>query len=96
MARLLLLVPVSVIIALANIYPYHPDTYTGWSILLVLSLPLMLLGELLGDRVLKANFVQKLSKPARIIYGLAVMGATLGAFTLAQPLLEGHLAKWGI
>jgi hypothetical protein len=93
-ARLLLVVPISVFFMLLNLYPYHPDTLFGWCILLLLSVPVMLVSEFLGDRVLKADFVQKLSRRARIIYVLAIAGAMLGAFALAEPLFEGHLAKW--
>jgi hypothetical protein len=93
-ARLLLTIPFSVIILLLNIYPYHPVTFVGWSILLLLSVPVLIISEYFGDKVLKAAFVQSFSRPARIVYGVVILGVTLGVFILAEPLLAGHLAKW--
>ncbi len=92
--RLLWTIPFSIFILLLNLYPYHPDTFVGWCIFILLAVPVLLISEFVGDKVFKAAFVQKFSRPVRIAYMLVIIGATLGAFILAEPLLAGHLAKW--
>jgi hypothetical protein len=92
---ILAVVPIAVLVMLVNIYPYHPSTAVGWGLLVVLSLPLMLAGEYFGERVFGAPFVARLPRAARMAYAVVILSALLAVAVFAQPLLEGHLAKWG-
>jgi hypothetical protein len=92
---ILVLLPIAVMIMLATIYPYHPSTSSGWGLFILLSLPVMLVGEYFGERVFGHPFVARLPRAIRMAYAMLVLGALLAAVVFAQPLLEGHLAKWG-
>ena len=92
---ILILVPIAVVLVLANIYPYHPATPFGWAVLVLLSLPLVLAGEFFGERLLGAPFVAKMPRSVRMAYAVVVLGGTLAVLMFAFPLLEGHLVKWG-
>ena len=81
-------------ITLTNIYPYRPNTVAGWGMLVLLSLPLVLLGEFLGEKILEASFVSKLPLLLRIIYAVLVLGGVSIVMIFAFPLLEQHLVKW--
>jgi len=92
---ILILIPIAVVLVLANIYPYYPATLFGWAVLVLLSLPIVLAGEFFGERVLGAPFVAKMPRPIRMTYAVAVLGSVLATLMFALPLLEGHLVKWG-
>ena len=92
---MLLLVPISVVVVLVNIYPYYPATLVGWGVLLLLALPIMFAGEFFGESVLGAPFAAKLPRVIRVTYAVVVMGGTVASLMFALKLLEGHLAKWG-
>jgi hypothetical protein len=91
---LVLLVPFSVLLVLAEIYPYRPATAGGWGVLAFLALPLVLAGEFFGDRVLGAPFVARCSRATRIIYGVIVLVAVIVCAAFALQLLDGQLVKW--
>ena len=82
-------------VVLVEIYPYHPNTLTGWGVLMLLSLPIMLLGESLGEKILEAPFVAKLPRSLRILYAVFVLGSAIIAMMFAFPLLDPYLIKWG-
>ena len=92
---ILLLLPIAVVVVLVNIYPYYPTTLVGWGVLLLLALPILLVGEFLGERVLGASFVARLLRVIRITYAVVIMGGTVASLMFTLQLLEGHLAKWG-
>lgn len=92
---LLVIALVATAIVLVDIYPFRPATGAGWVLMFFLSLPIILALEFVGERVLGIAYVAKLPRAFRIAYGVVVLGAVLATLTLAQSLLEGHLAKWG-
>lgn len=93
--QLLMIALVATAVVLVDIYPFRPATGAGWMLMFLLSLPVILALEFLGERVLGVAFVAKLPQAIRILYGVVVLGAVLTTLVLAQKLLEGHLAKWG-
>jgi hypothetical protein len=89
------LLPVSMVILLFNIYPYHPASLIGWVLLALLAIPIILAGEFLGDRLLGASIISKLPQFLRVTYGVIVMGGVMVSLIFGIHLLDGHLVKWG-
>jgi hypothetical protein len=81
---------------LIGIYPYRPNSILSWISLYLLSIPIFLTGEYLGDRLLGNKYVSKLSSPVRIAYGVVVLSIfiiiTIVLLNSSDPLLT----KWGI
>jgi hypothetical protein len=91
---MIVLVLFAVTVVLAEIYPYHPATATGWGVLALLALPLVMAGEYFGERVLGAPFVTRFSRTARIVYGVIVFVAVIACGMFALQFLNGHLVTW--
>ena len=89
------LLPVSMVILLFNIYPYHPASFIGWVTLALLALPILLAGEFFGDRLLGASFISKLPQSLRLMYGVIVVGGVMASLMFGIHLLDGHLVRWG-
>jgi hypothetical protein len=80
---------------LVGIYPYHPKSSIGWIILYLISFPVVIVFELLGNKVFSDNISRKLSRGARIIYGVIVLGLIFILSTSVVSWLEPYLGKWG-
>jgi len=89
------LVIVAGFFVLAGIYPYRPNSILGWFALLVLALPVVLLFEFGGEKLLKPNFVSRLGRVGRVVYGVMVMGVVLVVVLVAFQFLEPFFGKWG-
>jgi hypothetical protein len=79
---------------LIGIYPYRPNSILSWIALYLLSIPMVLIGEYVGDKLLGNKYVSKLSSPERIAYGVVVLSIciiiTIVLLNSAEPLLT----KW--
>lgn len=95
MIQILVLAFVATAVVLVDIYPFRPATGTGWLLMLLLTLPIVLALEFVGERLLGGAFVARLPRAIRMTYAVVVLGAVLATLALAQSLLEGHLVRWG-
>ena len=67
--------------ALIEIFPKHPTTAAGWALLLLLTLPLVIVGELIGAALWRNRLAQAIEAKTkgralsgwRILYALAAM-----------------------
>jgi uncharacterized membrane protein (DUF485 family) len=82
-------------IILVGIYPYHPKSPIGWIILYLISFPVVIVFEELGNKVFSDNVSRKLSRGVRIIYGVIVLGLIFILSTSVVSWLEPYLGKWG-
>lgn len=80
---------------LAGIYPYRPNSTIGWFILFVLALPVTLVLEYGGEKLLNPGFVSHLGHASRITYGVFVAGIWLVVVLVAFQFLEPYFGKWG-
>lgn len=75
-----------------GLYPYLPNSNLGWCVLIVLSLPVTLVLEFCGDKLLNPKFVVSLGRTGRVAYSVLVMGLLLTgvivAFQYLEPLFE--------
>ncbi len=55
---------------LMAIYPYRPDNIFSWIVLFLLSMPAVILLELLGATFLQNKFTSRVNRPARIFIGV--------------------------
>lgn len=83
---------ISGLLVLLNIFPYHPKTATGWIVLFIVAPPLIISLEELGGLLLDRKFLKHWPSPLRILYGVIVLSITctviIGALFLLKPLLE--------
>ncbi len=80
---------------LAGIFPYRPNSTFGWFILFALALPVTLVLEYGGEKMLNPSFVSRFGRVGRITYGVIVMGLWLVAIVVSFQLLEPYFGKWG-
>ena len=66
---------VSTILILLDVFPLHPKSKTGWSLLIALVLPVCLVMEVAGSRVFSKENGLRISKSSFSI--LRVIGGTL-------------------
>ena len=84
-----------VIVVLASIYPYRPNSVQAWVVFCVASLPIAFALEYTGTRVLNSDFITRLGRFGRITYAVVAMTLILlviGAFFRA---MEPYFGKWG-
>lgn len=79
---------------LAGIHPYRPQTLDGWLLLLVVALPLLVLSERVSERLFESPRVARLSAPARVAYGVVVIGVLLLAIAVALSSFSSSLGRW--
>jgi hypothetical protein len=89
------LVLVAGFFVLVGVYPYRPNSTLGWFVLFALALPVVLLFEFGGEKLLKPNFVSRLGRIGRVVYGVLVMGVVLVVVLVAFQFLEPFFGKWG-
>ena len=80
---------------LIGIYPYHPADFRGWLVLILIAMPILGAYELIGGGLFSPSLGTRMSRRARIAYGvvvgLTVMAASWLVFKWAQP----YLTTWG-
>jgi di/tricarboxylate transporter len=80
-AAYILLSAIAAVGVLIGIFPKHPTTIGGWCLLLVLALPIIIVGELIGEALWRNRLAQAIEAKTkerslsalRIIYALMVM-----------------------
>ena len=82
------------VLILTGIYPYHPKSLIGWVVLYLISLPIVIIFEVLGEKVFSEKFSSKLGRGAWIIYGVMVLGLIMLLSISAVSWLEPHFGKW--
>jgi len=80
---------------LIGIYPYHPNSLIGWVVLYLISMPIVIFFEFVGEKTLVNSKVEKYSKTKRIAYGVLILGIILVASMTIINWLEPFLGKWG-
>ena len=79
---------------LIGIYPYRPNSILSWIALYFLSIPIVLTGEYLGDKLLGNKYVSKLSSPVRIAYGVIVLSIFIIITIVLMNRSDPLLTKW--
>ena len=80
---------------LAGIYPYYPKSFVGWLILYLISLPIVILFEVLQEKLFSEKVSNRLGRAARIIYGVVVLGLIMLLSISVVSRLDPYLGKWG-
>ena len=89
------IVLVAVGVVLAGIYPYRPDTLLGWIVLVGLALPLILVLEYGGEKILNPEFAAHLGRYGRFAYGVVILAVLLGLVLVGFQFLQSYLKQWG-
>lgn len=84
-----------VIVVLASIYPYRPNSALAWVVFCIASLPVALALEYTGTRVLSFGFIGRLGRFGRITYAVVAMTLILLVFGAFFKVLEPYFGKWG-
>lgn len=83
-------------VILLGIYPYRPNSFLGWSLLYLASVPIVFLFGVLGDKLLDNKATRKLrSSGGRVLYGVVALGLVFVASIFIVSWLEPYLGKWG-
>ncbi len=84
-----------VIVVLASIYPYRPNSVFAWVVFCVASVPIALALEYTGTRVLNFGFITRLGRFGRITYAVVAMTLILLVIGAIFEVLEPFFGKWG-
>ncbi len=87
--------PLMVLVALAGIYPYRPNSIVAWVVFCLASLPVALALEYTGTHVLSFGFISRLGRFGRIAYGVVVMALLFFAIGACSGIVEPYFGKWG-
>lgn len=79
---------------LLGIYPYRPNTLLGWSALFLISMPLVICYEYLGDKLLSTKLLENSGRGVRILYGVVVIGVVVIGGALLVSWLKPYLGEW--
>ena len=80
---------------LLAIYPYRPNSILSWVVLFLLSLPIVIGFEVIGEKSLGDKYISKLSRTARIFYGVIVLFVVVVVSSIIVISAEPYLSKWG-
>lgn len=80
---------------LIGIFPYHPNSFLGWVVLYFISFPVILIYQLLGEKLLGNKIIDKLSSSMRVVYGVIAIGAVVVFAIVAVEWFNPYLSKWG-
>jgi hypothetical protein len=80
---------------LIGIYPYRPNSTLSWIVLYSLSIPIVVFGEYLGDRLLGNRYVSRLTMPMRIAYGVIAISILIILSIIILNNSDPILTKWG-
>ena len=78
---------------LIGIYPYRPNSLSGWVILYLVSLPLAILFEVSGTIVFSKGVSSRLNRIGRTFYGVIVLCFVLFV-AMGVDWIEPFLGKW--
>ena len=67
----------------------------SWIALYSLSIPIVVIGEYIGDRLLGNKYVSRLTRPMRIIYGVIILSILIILSTILICSADPILTKWG-
>ena len=84
-----------VLVALAGIYPYRPNSVLAWVVFCLASLPVALALEYTGTRVLSFGFLSRFGRFGRIAYGVVVVALLFLAIGAFSKVVEPYFGKWG-
>lgn len=82
-------------VILLAIYPYRPNSIWSWIVLILVSFPIVISLEMLGSKLLGNKYVSKMSRPARIFYGVILLILVLLVSALILFSADPYLGKWG-
>lgn len=83
------------VIILVEIYPYRPNSILSWAVLYLLSFPIVILFEYIGDKLLGNKYVSKLTSPVRIVYGIVILSIIIFLSIILLYSADPFLTKWG-
>lgn len=81
--------------ALIGIYPYRPADIRGWLVLVALAIPILGAYELIGGRLFSPSLAERMSRSARITYGVLVGLIVIGTSWLLLKIAQPYLTTWG-
>ncbi|MCR4348233.1 MAG: hypothetical protein NUV55_13685 [Sulfuricaulis sp.] len=84
-----------VIVVLASIYPYRPNSVQAWVVFCITSLPVAFALEYTGTRVLNLGFIARFGRFGRITYAVVAMTLILLVVGAFFKVLEPYFGKWG-
>jgi len=84
-----------VVVVLASIYPYRPNSFFAWVVFCVASVPVAFAIEYTGTRVLSCGFIAQLGRFGRITYAVIAMTLLLFVIGSSFKILEPYFGKWG-
>ncbi len=85
---------VSGLLFLLYVFPSHPKTGIGWVLFFLLALPLIIVGEKLGELILNRKFLNQWPSLCRILYGVIVLSVICAIIVGVLYLLKPVLDKW--
>ena len=80
---------------LVGIYPFRPAGVGGWVALVVIAVPIVGAYEFIGDRFFSDSLGKRMSKSARISYGVVVALAVVALSWLLFKIVQPYLTTWG-
>ena len=83
------------LVMIVAVYPYCPQSFGGWILWFLVAFPVWLFLEWVGKLILGGRFVDKLSRPWRIAYGVMVVGLVYVLIILGFHFLIPYLGRWG-
>ena len=87
-------VPFCVSFILIAIYPHRPNDVVGWSVLILVSVPVVFGLEFIGTKALQNQTVARMGKALRIMYGVVVAVLIVALVLLTWHLMAPHLGTW--
>ena len=84
------------VMALTSIYPYRPKSAIGWGMLFIFALPIWIVLEFVGGRIVNSKFITGLGRTPRIILGVFAFGGYMVIMIFAFRFLEPFTKKFGL
>lgn len=92
---LVLILAICVGCVLIGIYPYRPADFRGWLVLVAIAVPILGAYELIGDKLFSPSLGKRMSRSARIAYGVVVALFVIALSWLLFRMAEPYLTTWG-
>jgi len=80
---------------LLGIFPYRPADIWGWVVLIVIAVPFLGAYELIGGKLFSPSLSRRMSKTARIAYGVAVGLVGIAVSWLLFKMAQPYMTTWG-
>jgi len=78
------------------LYPYRPDSFSGWGGLFLTSQPITVAFETAVYALFENRFTVKIGSGLRILYGVFVLGILLVLGAILYHSVHFHLVKWNL